>query len=130
MVSYGIMCVTRWGGRLGAHPGWNFMSPCGSTLGGDARVASGVVFGVCTLVGGFTSGRAALVNISAIFLSAAVCLSPNFLNEPVWVGLTMAWIRSASACVAVSCEDSLGKVSVDGEKSVVSETLYFAVLGI
>ena len=34
-----------------------------------------------------------------------------------------------AACVAASCEDSLDKVSVTGGKSVVSETLYFDVLG-
>ena len=44
--------------------------------------------------------------------------------------LRRAWVRSAAACVAASCEESLGKVSVSGGKSVVSETLYFAVLGV
>ena len=32
------------------------------------------------------------------------------------------WVRSAAACVAPSCEDSIGKVSVSGGKSGVSET--------
>ena len=35
-VSSGMMCGTCWGGHLGARPGWNFMSPCGSTLRGGA----------------------------------------------------------------------------------------------
>ena len=39
------------------------------------------------------------------------------------------WVKSAAACVAESCEDSLGKVSVAGGKSIVLETLSFSVLG-
>ena len=47
-----IMSGTCWVGRLGDHPGWNAMFPCGSTLGGGAGRVSGVVSGVCTLGGG------------------------------------------------------------------------------
>ena len=50
------MCGTRSGGRLVARPGWNVMPPCGSTLGGGAGAAPGVVSGVYTLGGGVTSG--------------------------------------------------------------------------
>ena len=45
------------------------------------------------------------------------------------VGLRRAWIRTAAACVAESLEDSIGKVSVSGKKSVVSETISVSVLG-
>ena len=69
------------------------------------------------------------MNISASCLRAAVCLSPNFVSGLVGVGLRRAWVRSADACVTASYEDSLDKVSVSGGKSVVSETLYFSVLG-
>ena len=41
----------------------------------------------------------------------------------------MVWVSSAAACVASSFEDIIGKFSVSVVKSVVSETLYFAVLG-
>ena len=112
MVSSGIMCGTCWGGRLGARPGWNVMPPCGSTLGGGAGAAPGVVSGVYTLGGGVTSGGAALENISTSDLSANVCLSPNFVSGLVGVGFRREWVRSVAACVAASCGDSLGKVSV------------------
>ena len=46
-----MMSGTCWVGCLGDHPGWKFMSPCGSTLGGGAGGVSGVVSGVCTLRG-------------------------------------------------------------------------------
>ena len=72
---------------------------------------------------------AALVNISAICLRVAVCLSPNVVRGLVGVGLRRAWVRYAAACFDSSFQDSIGKVSVSGEKSVVSETLSFAVLG-
>ena len=62
---------------------------------------------VVSLVGG-----AALVNISASFLIAAFCLSPNVVSGLVGVGLRRAWVRSADACVAASFEYSVGKVSV------------------
>ena len=45
------------------------------------------------------------------------------------VGLGRAWVRSMAACSAASCEDILGKVSVSGSKSVVSETLFCSGLG-
>ena len=69
------------------------------------------------------------MNISASFLSADVCLSPNVVSGLVGVGLMRAWVRSAAAYVDASCENSLGKVSVSGGKYVVSETLYFSFLG-
>ena len=124
MVSSGIMCGTRWGGRLGALPGWDFMSSCGFTLGCDEGAASGVVFGVCTLGGGVTSGRVALVNISASFLRAAVCLSPNIVSVIVGVGLRRVWVRSAAACVAAYFEDSIFKVSVFGKFRSVGDSLF------
>ena len=122
------MCGTRWGVHLVARSGWNVMSPCGSTLGGGTGAAYGVVSGVCTLVGGVTCVEAALLNISASFRSAAVCLSPNVVSGLAGVGLRRTWFRSMSACVSESLEDILGKVSVAGGKYVVSETLYFSVL--
>ena len=82
-----IMCGTRWVGHLGARPGWNAMSPFVSTLGGGVGAASGVLSGVCTLGGGVTCGGAALVNISASCLRAAVCLSPNAVSGLVGFGL-------------------------------------------
>ena len=54
LVSSRIMCGTRWGGRLGARPGWNDIYPCGSNLICGTGDASGVVSGVCTIVGGVT----------------------------------------------------------------------------
>ena len=69
------------------------------------------------------------MKISASLLSAAVLFTPTFVSGLVWVGLMRAWVRSMAACVAASCEDSLGKVSVSGKKPVVYETLYFSVLG-
>ena len=119
----------RWGGRLGALPGWNAMSPCGSTLRGDAGAASVLVSGVCTLGGRFTCGGAALVNISTSFLRATVCFSPNVVSWIVGVGLRRSCFSSASACDAAFFEDSLVKVSVARGKYAVSETLYFAVFG-
>ena len=72
---------------------------------------------------------AALVNISSIFRSAAFCLYPNVVSGLVGVGLRRDLVRSLAACVAASLEESLGNVSVSGGESVVSETLYFSVLG-
>ena len=72
MVSFWIMCGTHWGGDLDASSGWNYMSLCGSTLGGGAGDASGIVSGECTLGGGVTSGGTDLVKSFAIFLSAAI----------------------------------------------------------
>ena len=129
MVSYGIVCDTRWGGSLVARPGWNVMSPCGSTLGGGAGATSDVVSGVCTLGGGLTSGGSSLVNISASFLSAAVCLSHNVVSGLVGVMLSRVWVGSAASCVAAYCKDSLGKNSVSGGEFIVSENLSFDVLG-
>ena len=123
------MCGTRWCGHLGAHPGWNVITPCGYTFGGGAGAAFGVVSGVCTLVGGVTSGGRTLVKIYGSCLSASVCFSPHVVSGLVGVRLKRAWVRSAAACVVKSCEDSIDKVSVAGGKSVVSETLYFSVLG-
>ena len=40
---------TCWVGCLGDYPGWNVMSPCGSTLGGGAGGVSGVVSGYAPL---------------------------------------------------------------------------------
>ena len=56
-----------------------------------------------------------MLKISASFQSAAVSLSHNVVRGVVGVGLSRAWVRSADVCVAVSLEDSLGKVSVSGE---------------
>ena len=69
------------------------------------------------------------MNISASFRSAAVCLSPNVVSGLVGVVFRKEWVRSAAVCVDASLEDSLGKVSVSRGKSVVSETLYYSVLG-
>ena len=69
------------------------------------------------------------MKISVSFRSADVFLFPNVLGGLVGVGLRRTWVRSTSACVSESLEDSLGKVSVVRRKFVVSETLYFAVLG-
>ena len=52
----GLCVPTLWGGRIGAHTGWNVMSPCGSNLKGGAGAAYIVVYGVCTLGGGVTCG--------------------------------------------------------------------------
>ena len=57
MLSSGIMCGTRWGGHLGERHVWNVIYPGGSTLRGGAGDTSGVVSGVCTLVGGVNCGR-------------------------------------------------------------------------
>ena len=89
-MSSGIICGTRWGGSLGACPGWNAVSPCGSTLGGVSGAAYGVVSGVCTPGGGVTCGVKDLVNISVSFLRAAVCLSHNVVS-----GLVGIWLRRA-----------------------------------
>ena len=70
-MSSGIMYGMRWGGRLGALPGWNAMSPCVSTLRGGAGSAYGVVSRVCTPGGGVICRGAALLNISASLRSAA-----------------------------------------------------------
>ena len=67
--------------------------------------------------------------ISESCLRAAVCLFPNAVILIVGVGLKRVWMRSVTACIAVSFEDILGKVSVSGLKYLVSETLYLAVLG-
>ena len=99
-VSSGMMCDTHWGGCLGARPGWNIMYPCGSTLGGSAGAAYGVVSGACTLRGGVTCGGAALVNISVNLRSADVCLSPKVVSGLLGVGLRRKWVRSAVECVA------------------------------
>ena len=72
---------------------------------------------------------AALLKIYARCRSAAVCLYPTVVSGLVGVELRKAWVRSADACVAAPLEDSLGKVSVSGKKSVVSEILSLAVLG-
>ena len=69
------------------------------------------------------------MKISASLLSAAVLFTPTFVSGLVWVGLMRAWVRSMAACSAASCEDILGKVSVSGSKSVVSETLFCSGLG-
>ena len=108
-MSSGIMSGTHWGGRLGARPGWNSMSPCGSTLGGGTRAASSVVSEVCTLRGGVTCWGSALVKISASFLRAAFCLPPNVVSGLVGVGLRRVWVISTSAFFAASCEDILVK---------------------
>ena len=128
-MSSGMMRGTSWGGRIGARPGWNVMFPCGSTLRGGAGDASLFVSGVFTLGGGITCRGAALAKIYVSCLSAAVCLSPNVMSGLVGVGLRGAWISSAAECVAVSFEDSIGKVSVAGGEYVVSENISFAILG-
>ena len=120
-MSSGIMCVTHWGGRLGARPVWDYMTPCGSTLGGGVGGASGVVSGVCILRGGVPCGGGDLVKISVICLRADFCLSPNVVGGLVGVGFRRAWVRSVYACVASYFEDSLGKVGVSRVESVVSK---------
>ena len=70
-----------------------------------------------------------MVMISESCLRAAVCLFPNAVILIVGVGLRRAWVRSAATCIAVSFEEILGKVTVSGVNSIVSETLYLAVLG-
>ena len=57
-----------------------------------------------------------------------VCLYPNAVSGILGIGLRRVWVRSVDACVAASLEDTLGKVSVVGGKSMVSETVYFAEL--
>ena len=47
-------------------------------------------------------GGAAVVNISAICLSAAVCLSPTVVSGLVGFGLRRVLVRSAAACVYIS----------------------------
>ena len=74
-------------------------------------------------------GGAALVKISVSCLSAAVCFPPNVVSGLVGVGLIRVCVRSAAAYVDASCGNSLGKVSVAGGEYVVSEILYFSVLG-
>ena len=105
------------------------MSPCGSTLIGGAGAVSDVVSGLCTLGVGVTCGGSVLMKISVIFRSSGVCLSPNVVSGLVGVELSRVWVSSAASSVAESFEDSLGKVSVTGGGSVVSETLVFAFLG-
>ena len=78
-MSSGIMYGMRWGGRLGALPGWNAMSPCGSTLRGGTGDTSDVVSWVFTLGGGVTCGGAVLMKISAIFRSYDVSFSLTLL---------------------------------------------------
>ena len=60
---------------------------CGYTLGGGAGATSGVASGVCTLGGGVSWGEAALENISASCLRAAIYLSPNAVSGIVGVRL-------------------------------------------
>ena len=69
------------------------------------------------------------MKISAICLRSTVCLSPNVVSGLVRVGLRRVWVSSAAVYIAEYFEDILGKVSVGGGNSVVSETLYFALLG-
>ena len=88
------------------------MLPCGSTLGGVEGDASVIAYWVCTLIGGVPCGAAALLNISASCLSAAVCLSPNAVSGLVGVRLRRAWVRPEAACIAVSFDEILGSVIV------------------
>ena len=62
-VSWWNMWGAHLGDRIGARPGWNIISPCGSTLGGGAGDAPGVFSGVFTLRGGVTCGESAMLNI-------------------------------------------------------------------
>ena len=55
------------------------------------------------------------MKIYASCLSAAVFLSPKVVSGIVGVGLRRVWVRSTAACVAASCEYSLGKVIVAGK---------------
>ena len=59
-------------------------------------------------------GGAALLNISASFLRAAVCLYPSDVIGLVGVGSRREWARSAAACVAKSFDEILVNVSVSG----------------
>ena len=52
------------------------------------------------------------MNISEIFMRAAVCLSPNSVSGLVGVRLSRAWVIPEDACVATYFEEILGKVSV------------------
>ena len=69
------------------------------------------------------------MNIFSILCSAAFCLYPNVVSGLAKVCLRRDLVRSVAACVAASLEESLGNVSVSRGESVVSETLYFSVLG-
>ena len=69
------------------------------------------------------------MKIFVSFLSAAVFLSPKVVSGIVRVGLRRVWVSSAAVYIAEYFEDILGKVSVGRGNSVVSETLYFALLG-
>ena len=129
-MSYGMTCGKCWGGCLGVYPGCNVMSPCGSTLGGGAGATSDVVSGVCTLGGGLTSGGSSLVNISASFLSAAVCLYHNVVSGLVGFVLKRIWVISAAVFVAASFDGIIGNVRVAGKQSVVSENLHSTILGV
>ena len=122
------MSGTCWVCRLGDHPGWNVMSPCGLTIRVATGGVSGVVSGVCTLGGGVNYKGLTWRIFPSIFRSAAFCLYPNVVSGIVGIGFRMDLVRSVAACVAASLEESLGNVSVSRGKSVVSETLSFAVL--
>ena len=69
-----------------------------------------------------------MLNISASFFRASACLFPSVVSGLVGVGLMMAWVRSAAACVAASSEDILGNGRVAGKNYVVLETRSLAVL--
>ena len=100
-VSLGTIWGVCWGDSLRARPGWNDISLCGSTLRGGAGDASGVAYGIFNLGGGVTCGGEAMLNIWACCFRAAVFLSPNVMSGIVGVGLRRAWVRVATACVAV-----------------------------
>ena len=72
---------------------------------------------------------ATLLNISASFLRAAVCLSSNAVSRIVGVGLRIVWVISAAACVATLFDEIIGNISVARENYVVSETISLDVLG-
>ena len=129
-VSLGMMWVACRGAYLGARPGKNDMSPCGSTLGGFSGATSDVSYGVVTLRGGVTcGGGGGLLKISDSCLRATVCFPPNSVSGIVGVGLRGAWVRSETACVAASFDEILDNVSVAGGNYVVSDNLSLSVLG-
>ena len=107
-VSEGMMWSACWGDCLSASFGFDYMPPCGSTLGGDAGVDSGVF----TLGGSVTCEGADLLNISENCLRSDLCLSPHAVIGIVGVGLSRAWLRSSASIVAASFDNIIGNVSV------------------
>ena len=125
-------------------PGVSVMLPGGSTLRGGVGTSSGVAFGVPTLGGGVGAScrGSALVadgvscsgtdmlNMSAICITYAVCLSPIVVSGIVGVGLSRECVRSNVKCVANNSDTIFGKGGGFWEDSVVLENRSFPVLGV